>query len=270
MNKFLSTLAAVCLASLTICAQNVQLRIDSLMVADAGAEVCVGVIADSLPDVVGSMQFSVVWPVDSLDFERVDFGDNPLGLSSNDAMLSGTAGQFNVAFISATGQAFELAPMTTLFNLCFTTEDREEADATLTFDGSLAPEFGSVVDFSELPFVLINGRLNYTTEEGQDTTDTGGGGDTTTTSVFHPELAEPDWAEALNIYPNPYKRGPLSISGDGLPAFDEVEILDMQGRRVRRFAGNARRFTLEALPAGEYTLRIRVGQAYVSRLLLRQ
>lgn len=82
-------------------------------------------------------------------------------------------------------------------------------------------------------------------------------------------VREPAWAAELNIFPNPYTSGPLSVRGN-LPAFDAVKVLDLNGRLLRNWAGNQRQLNLEGLPSGTYLLQIEAGGEVVNRKVVKQ
>jgi len=82
-------------------------------------------------------------------------------------------------------------------------------------------------------------------------------------------IREPYWASALNIFPNPYTNGALSIRGE-LPSFDVVKILDQSGRILQSQTGNIRLLNLEELPAGTYLLQIEADGEIVNRQVVKQ
>lgn len=82
-------------------------------------------------------------------------------------------------------------------------------------------------------------------------------------------VSEPAWGANLNIYPNPYTNGPLLIQGD-LPAYDEVSLSDVTGRRLFTRAGNVRQLDLTAFPAGIYLLQVTIDGQRVTRRVLKR
>ncbi len=81
--------------------------------------------------------------------------------------------------------------------------------------------------------------------------------------------SEPAWGRELSIFPNPYTNGPLSIQGD-LPAFDQVRVLDLQGRLLQSYPGNLRQLDLTNLPAATYLLQIEIDGESVNRKLIKR
>lgn len=257
MNKrFLSTLAIVCLGLIGLNAQTrVQLRIDSVVttVNEDDKLACVPVIADSFPNIAG-LQFSVAWDENELDFAEVRFNDNPLDLNSGSTNMP-KANNFGVTFTTPDLSGITLDPGTALFEVCFTSQDRPQAQGAVTFNGMIPPEFAQAGTTVAFPYDTIPGSLTYTQRS---------------VGIFTPEVVEPSWASRVNVFPNPYTTGPLSIEGERLPAFDEVRILDMEGRLVRTFSGDVRRMNVSNLATAEYALQIVARGEMVTRLFLKQ
>jgi|GEM_PF-2750121 len=82
-------------------------------------------------------------------------------------------------------------------------------------------------------------------------------------------VREPAWGADLSVYPNPYVRGPLNVTGD-LPAYDEVRVSDLSGRGLKSWSGNARQLDLATLPAGTYLLRVEIDGERVTRKLIKR
>lgn len=257
MNKrILSTLAIVCFALFSLSAQSrVQLRIDSTVttVSEENQLACVPVIADSFPN-IAAVQFSVAWNPDNLDFAEVRLGDNPLNLDSGSTSMP-KPNNFGVTFVTPDLSGITLEPGTMLFEVCFSSQDRPQGQGQLTFGGMIPPEFAQAGTTVAFPYDTIPGSLSYTQSS---------------VGIFTPEVVEPSWASRLNIFPNPYTTGPLSIEGERLPAFDEVRILDMEGRLVRTFGGDVRRMNVSNLATGEYALQIIARGERVTRMFLKQ
>ncbi|MFT7120902.1 MAG: hypothetical protein ACJAZ9_001080 [Neolewinella sp.] len=80
---------------------------------------------------------------------------------------------------------------------------------------------------------------------------------------------EPQWAQGISIYPNPYTSGPMFIRGD-LPTIDRVLVLDIAGRQLRDYTGNVRELDLEGLPSGSYLLQIEAQGGRINRKVVKQ
>ncbi|OAV44809.1 hypothetical protein A3850_010050 [Lewinella sp. 4G2] len=241
-----------CGLSTSLSAQaDITIRIPTVEIITADPIVCIPVIADSFPDNIAAMQFSLSWDGDALDFAEARLGDNPFNFVGNDAMISSTdPASFNVSFVSETARGFTVAPGAVMLELCFSREDKKEGDSPIYFRGMNAPEFGDQDTFQPQPFDTIPGRLTYTEAPS---------------GIFTPTAAEPDWGARVNIFPNPYRSGPVTISGDDLPTFSDVTVFNMECREIRHYKGDVRKFNLSALAAGEYAIRLRADGQAVTR-----
>ena len=256
MNRLLLTLLAVCCSALTVSAQDrVVLSIDSLTTSVAeGEPSCVAVRADSFPNII-AFQFSVAWDTTTLQFEEIRFGNNALNLNAgNVSYKADTLQELWTQYAAGDLVGVTLDPGTTLFEVCFSSDDITAAEGAVTFDGMLPAEFAEEGSVSSFPFRFVPGYLAFTVEP---------------VSIFNPAV-EPEWANGISIYPNPYTAGPLSITGHNLPRFDRVHVLSIDGRRVRTYVGDVRRLNLSKLPAGEYTIQIVSGADRVQRLIIKQ
>lgn len=260
MNRLLFLLIAACFAGGLTAQTKIQLRVDSLVIEDAADEVCVPVIVDSMPPIATTMEFSIAWDTSELDFSRVDFGENPVGFARTDvAQAIRLPNSVNVIYIDPLAQAFVIAPNTTIFQVCFSTLEKESSAGVISFGGEKLPEFGDTTLTGNgpqlLPFDTIPGFLQYSRSP---------------VSVFTPTVQEPEWASRLSIYPNPYVSGPLTIAGDQLPSFNAVTVYNIEGKQIQNYQGNARRLNFSDLPAGEYAIKISADGQQVSRTVIKR
>ncbi len=240
-NNYLLTglLLWLCSFSSLFAQDQVVLRIDSVQ-APMGSSVCVPVIADSFPNIV-SMQWSVSWDPDSLLFEEVNFGANPLDFDGGSSSMP-SPNEFLVTQTPSDLVGITLAPGTVIYELCFTV-NFEQGSQPLNFTGVNPPEFaqeGSVLAF---PFDTIPGAV---------------------TIGIIDAVKEPVWGQAVSLYPNPYTAGPLTLRGD-LPVLRSVALFDLEGRLVREFAAGLRQFDLTDVVRGMYLLRLTARDGVVSR-----
>lgn len=78
---------------------------------------------------------------------------------------------------------------------------------------------------------------------------------------------EPSVLEGLTIYPNPTSTGKIFISSKSI-AEKKIEIFDVLGKRVLEAVTSNKEVNVSALKAGVYIIKVKEGDASVTRKLI--
>lgn len=205
----------------------------------------------NLPDAVGyAVAFAFEFDPTFVDLNsiRVDFDGSFLGddLLKIDQISSNAAGRLEIA----ASRKDQLNTTTPGGKVCTITFIPLNPNGAGTFP----------LDFSVVPNAFVR---------ADETSGAINGGTTTINVQGSDAVREPSWATELNIFPNPYTNGPLSIRGE-LPTFDAVKVLDQNGRIIKQWDGNTRQLNLEELPSATYILQLEVGRERVNRMIVKQ
>lgn len=85
--------------------------------------------------------------------------------------------------------------------------------------------------------------------------------------VFAFASAQDRQIDGLDFYPNPVSSGKIYITSKS-PADKEVAIFDVLGKKVLQSVLNSRELNISTLPPGIYIIKIREGEATVTRKLI--
>jgi len=203
------------------------------------------------PEAVGyGLAFTILFDPTLIDPNSisVDFGNSFLGIDllTIAKINPNTDGRLEIA-LSRKDQTNTPAPGGEVCRINLTAlENSSEEDYTLRLE--LSPDSYLLTDQSS---VELNGSIANIEVE-------------TTVAI-----QEPIWGQSLQVFPNPYTTGPLSLRGN-LPVLDRVILLDASGRMVRTLPGNLRNLDLADLPAGSYLLRLEAAGETVTRPVVKR
>lgn len=138
---------------------SVSIRLADTTVAASVTEICIPIIADSFPD-IAAMQFSLVWDASIIGYDRLEYGDNPLGITENTSFTP-TDSTFGISWISSGQSGITLSPGTPIFSICFTPQVTDGA-STISFDSYLPGEFIQAETVMLFPFTLNDGSVTIT------------------------------------------------------------------------------------------------------------
>jgi hypothetical protein len=129
-----------------------SLRISSLGVAPGGS-FCVPVEVQSFAAIV-SMQFSIVWDNNLLQFNSLNLTESLPGLTATNFFVAPGQNHLTCSWVAADLQNQTLSPGTTLFELCFTAQPTEGVAAIVFTNIPTDIEF--IRGTTLLPFVAAN------------------------------------------------------------------------------------------------------------------
>ncbi len=228
-------------------------RIESPVTVDAGqpSELSIALGDGNNADAVGyAMAFALEFDPDqvaindlTLDLANAFLGDDLLTLNKVSTVSSG---RIEVA-LSRKDQTNTTTPGGEVVRISYTPLARSDNDsypfslrvipnAFLRSDGSSAPIQGATAE------ITVTGTV---------------------------ATREPTWAEDLQLVPNPYTAGPLSLRGQ-LPRITGIRVLGLSGRCLQTYSGNVRQLDLAGLPAGVYLVKINTVDGQVTRKVVRQ
>lgn len=206
---------------------------------------------DNDPDAVGyGLAFVINFDAEQIDLNTlsVDFGDSFLGedLLTIARVSPNADGRLEIA-LSRKDQINTTNPGGEVCKISFTALDNDGgAEYDLTFD--LVPDAFLLADQTSAAIA---------------------GSSATVTVMGTVAVQEPMWARELQVFPNPYTAGPLTIRGS-LPAFDQFVIFDENGRRLRTLSGGTSSINLSDLSSGTYLLQLEKGGEKVTRKLIKR
>lgn len=220
-----------CLTS-SLMAQTITFRLDSLS-ADSGQTVDVHIRVDSFIKVT-SMQFSLLWEDEALQFISVEKMAGSLNLSvSNFNSLHAGSGKLGFLWVDLSGNGVTLPDSAVLFALRFKVIGSYGVRAAIQIGGDPVP----------VAIESFNAALNYTAYKGW--------------VLVAPVVGLPEWdiSPRWQVYPNPAD-GRFFLEGSNIPAGRwRIHMLDVSGVRLLEMQGvpaSGAGFNTAQFPPGTY------------------
>lgn len=227
----------------------VNLTLPEITLNVSGEQPCLPVVADSFP-AVAALQFSLGWDPTIVNYSEVQLGTNPLGLGSNET-FNPTDSTFGLSWLAPTPAGLAIESGSVLFSLCFT--PMVDTGSTSVFFGSYLPsEFVRTDTLALFPTDLTDGNISVINNPASNS-------------------REPGWGKHLSIGPIPLSGpfGLLTISHSDY-TYDFIDLVDLRGRQLLHFTGEAKKLDLSLLAPGLYFLRFHYRGTYVIRRVIRQ
>lgn len=209
--------------------------------------VCVPISADSFPNIAAA-EFSIGWDASLLTFDAVEFGANPLNI------LSSQTNQLNDSTLVLLWSDNELAGNSLAYQevfmqVCFTFTADVEGMSPVFFNPDRNIVFVQEGQVTAFPNTAVDGSV--------------------TLAIDVSAVEVPAWAQEVNLFPNPTAEDFITLAGN-YPALDGIALFDLNGRLIRAYAPTENRLPLTELPAGQYLLRLQVGNEQANFRLIKQ
>lgn len=159
----LSFLLMLCIGTTLMAQDTVRISVADVTVSADIGQVCVPVIAERF-DSIASIQFSLGWDADVLEYAGTNLGNNPLGLA-NDGFFTPTDSTWGLSFLPSGANGATAQPGEIILSICFNLLV-DEGSSTINFGSYLSSEFVKSGQFVLLPAVVTGGSVTITQVAG--------------------------------------------------------------------------------------------------------